>query len=147
MAEISPTWLTFIAYKMFWAPPSKMLMLIPSFIIRWYWNLLTVQLFHLVSWACVLFWLAQIHLHGFNDILSNNSNEHDLSGDEESKTMLISEKQLNVYAVTLPTPNNLEAVLLSQSQAQPRVTLLLSGGTFGKLLYLLQKQMHPKIFI
>lgn len=124
-----------------------MLMLIPSFIIRWYWNLLTVQLFHLVSWACVLFWLAQIHLHGFNDILSNNSNEHDLSGDEESKTMLISEKQLNVYAVTLPTPNNLEVVLLSQSQAQPRVTLLLSGGTFGKLLYLLQKQMHPKIFI
>lgn len=124
-----------------------MLMLIPSFIIRWYWNLLTVQLFHLVSWACVLFWLAQIHLHGFNDVLPNSSNEHDLSGDEASKTTLISEKQLDVYAVTLPTPNNLEVVLLSQSQAQPRVTLLLSGGTFGTLLYLLQKQMYPKISI
>lgn len=124
-----------------------MLMLIPRFIIRWYWNLLTVQLFHLVSWACVLFWLAQIHLHGFNDVLPNSSNEHDLSGDEASKTTLISEKQLDVYAVTLPTPNNLEVVLLSQSQAQPRVTLLLSGGTFGKLLYLLQKQMYPKISI
>lgn len=124
-----------------------MLMLIPRFIIRWYWNLLTVQLFHLVSWACVLFWLAQIHLHGFNDVLPNSSNEHDLSGDEASKTTLISEKQLDVYAVTLPTPNNLEVVLLSQFQVQPRVTLLLSGGTFGKLLYLLQKQMYPKISI